>query len=168
MLTAKSSPKEKRAEHARMCRVDVVDWGSKIEWSKTVDIAYPGGAGLGVTSAASALLPSAALGIKCSSAALSKASVTGLERALSVALLWMRADASKEIHSRLIEVAPHPEVSESKAKALCDIAIAKRAKLSEGDAIALHSEMSGALYETLVLERESRHVVKVKVKKASL
>lgn len=152
---ALSSPSERTADYERVRAMDVVDWGSRLDWAAAVDAAYPQGLGMGAHVAANALLPAAALGIACPAHALEKSGVTGLERALSVALLWLRADTAKQLHGRLIEASAHPDASEAKAKALCDRAIERGARVNEGRPIPQRALASEALYEALVMGRQA-------------
>ncbi len=134
----------------------VIDWTSEIDWAAEVERAYPKGAGLGAKLAATALMPSAALGIPCPPSALALATPMGLERALSVALLWSNANASKQIHGRLCEKSKDPEASVIKAKALCEKFMAQRSKAKKGASIDPAAQAVNALFEALVLASHAK------------
>lgn len=152
-------PGPKRDEYLRIKKLDVMDWASKLDWDKAMELAYPQGSGLDAKKAGAALLPSAALGIDCPKSALERSGVEGLERALAVALLWSNAATAKRIHNKLCEVASNPEVSETKAKTQCDKFLAKRAKTTEGDPVPDQAESASALFESLALARHAARAV---------
>lgn len=145
--------------------IDAVIWSARLNWAQAVDAAYPDGAGLDAKAAAAALLPSAALGVECPRSALRKASAVGLERALSVALMWRKPDSAREIHARLCEVSKDPAASEAKAKALCDKALARRSRVSEGQEEPQAAESAAALFESLELARAAGKIAQPRLDK---
>jgi hypothetical protein len=142
-------PGPTRDAYLKHKKIDVLAWGSKLDWAAVVESAYPAGAGLDAKSAASALLPSAALGQDCPPSALAKASVPALERALGVALLWSNPDVAKQIHSALATKSPDMEASDKQAFEICSKFLAKRERTKEGDPIEHQRASSLALAEAL-------------------
>lgn len=142
-----------REKYLRHRDQDALDWGAKVEWSQAMERAYPDGEGLDAKKAASALLPSAALGLPCPPKALQKAGQAGLERALCVALIWGRAGAAREIHGRLAQKSADLEASEAKAKALCDKALARRKSVGGREVAEDEPQTAAALLESLQLAR---------------
>lgn len=150
-------PGPKRDAYLRAREVDVLHWSDKLDWAAAVDKAYPAGKGMDASAAASALMPSAALDLACSSHALERAGEKGLQRALAVALMWANPLSASAIHGQLVRVASDPDAALKSAMDACAKMVAKRAKCKEGDALEGQSEASLALGEALAL---SRHAAK--------
>ena len=125
-----------------MDELDQLDWGAGVDWAAAVESRWPAGKAMGSGLAGSALLPSAALGKKMPPSALKKASRSGLERALAVALAWGRASSASEVLGRLRELGHDPSAAleairplwsakvNARVKALKDCDPAAREKLS--------------------------------------
>jgi hypothetical protein len=157
-------PGPARDAYLRAKNLDALDWASKLGWAAKVEAAYPEGLGMDSKIAFSCLLPSAALGIAIPALALEKASTPGLERALSIALHWMNADAARAIHARLAQASPDIDASEAKALALCEKSLARRARTREGEPIDDHAASARALFESLTISRASSQAATKKAK----
>lgn len=153
-----------RDAYLRAKSLDALDWAPKLGWAAKVEAAYPSGIGMDSKTAFSCLLPAAALGIEIPAIALGKTSTQGLERALSIALLWMRAETAAAIHARLIQASPDIEASEAKALGLCEKNLARRARTREGEPIVGHAASARALFESLTIARASAPAVFAKAK----
>lgn len=150
-------PGPKRDAYLRARELDVLNWSKSLDWAAAVDAAYPGGKGLDAASAASALMPSAALDLDCPSHALERAGEKALQRALSVALMWSNGRSASAIHGRLAQVASDPDAALKYAMDMCSKLVSKREKCKDGDVVDGQREAAMALGEALAL---SRHAAK--------
>ena len=143
---------------------DVLDWGSKIDWAAAVEARWPDGEGMSAAMARAALSPSAALGLPCHGPSLAKAGRLGLEKALSLAIFWGRAQSALEILERLKATSPAPKESLEAAWERC---VKKAIARSGGEADEGRAQASHAVFEALALDLEAS-APRAKRSKASL
>lgn len=141
----------------QMRREDTYHWGLKFNWGALVDEKFKE-TPLTKSEANAALLPSAAIGMPCSKLALKTASVTGLERALAVSLIWANPVEAKELYEMLATKSKDLSASEAQIEKTVNTLILKAEKAnthsSQVQPDTERRECAKVLLESLMLSHQ--------------
>lgn len=157
-LHAVYQPGPARDEYLKYRETDVLDLANKLRWAEVFDQAYPADR-LDAKTANRALLPSAAFGIALSQEALKKSSEKGIEKALSIALVWGNPFVAKELYESLVKKSEKLESSEASVLKHLEKMAKKRAEARKEqgrETSSVELDASKALFEALLLAHQAR------------